>query len=583
VNYNGAGDDFDGWFDYTLERGANYEHYPFAVRRRADGVVIGTTRFYDLVPDHKRLAIGSTWYTVGARGTLINSEVRLLTLTYAFETLSVNRVELITDPFNLSSRAAMKILGAVEEGLIRNHMIYKDGRIRDSVLFSIVKSEWPSVREKLVKRLGYAEQCLSLTQAPPQRFDTAPQVSQSDKPGACQASQTLQVVDGPQKRAIFFVFDSGTGVGHLRRLACIARRLQGRLACLIVTGHRAAAHWFVPEQCEYVHLPSWDSLLESKASYWGRKPFLSVSEQDAIRLRCDILKGVVAAFRPDAIFVDHLPLGARDELADVIRDTPCRKYLVTRGVLNQTEDLGRLILGGKAHEYLRTYYHKILVAADPKVFEFSKRYNISPEIREKIVHTGYVTEGMSKEIIQKTRDDRGLKEGDLWVVASAGGGQMGEPLIEACLELAATRHDVVFDIVQGPRSRRTWEAKHQTVIVRNNLRLHKETDQMPLLNAAADLVISSSGYNSLLETLQGNAKVLCFPYRKDLRDEQYQHAVCLKKFVDLEVTPDLSQLPMLFDRAITSIRCCPGTRDRREELALNGAACIEKIVLGDLR
>ena len=157
VNYNGAGDDFDEWFDYTMLRYANNEHYPFAVKRRADDKVVGTTRFYDMVPDHRRLSIGSTWYTTDARGTLINSEVRLLTLSYAFEKLSVNRVELVTDPFNLSSRAAMKILGAVQEGVIRNHMIYKDGRIRDSALYSIIKSEWPNVRNRLVCRLGCAK------------------------------------------------------------------------------------------------------------------------------------------------------------------------------------------------------------------------------------------------------------------------------------------------------------------------------------------------------------------------------------------------------------------------------------------
>ena len=93
---------------------------------------------------------------------------------------------------------------------------------------------------------------------------------------------------GKQKRAIFFVFDGGTGLGHLRRLASIAKRLQGRFSCLIVTGHRAAAHWFVPDECEYIHLPSWDSLLESKAQYWGRKPFIVLDEAEALKLRKDI-------------------------------------------------------------------------------------------------------------------------------------------------------------------------------------------------------------------------------------------------------------------------------------------------------
>jgi len=386
-----------------------------------------------------------------------------------------------------------------------------------------------------------------------------------------------------QRRAIFFVFEGGTGVGHLRRLACIAKRLQGQFACLIVTGHRAAAQWFVPEECEYVHLPSWDSLLEPKARYWGRKPFLVTSEQDAVRLRRDILGAVVAAFRPDVIFVDHLPLGAHDELADVIKDTPCRKYFVTRGVLNETENLDRLILGGLAREYLMAHYDRVLVAADRRVFDFTNRYSISSEILKKTLHTGYVTDHIGQAMIQKTRENRGLKDGEIWVVASAGGGQMGEPLIESCLQLAGMHRDIVFDVVQGPRSRLPWEHRHDTVIVRDNLRLHKETFQMPYLNAAANLVICSSGYNSLLETLQGNARILCFPYRTDQRDEQYQHAICLKEFVNLDVSTDLSKLSALFEQAIESIRRYPGRHDRRDELDFNGAAAINDIVLSDLQ
>jgi len=154
MGFNGAGADFDEWFDSSLRRYANNEHYPFAVKRRDNDRTIGTTRFYDMVPLHLRLAIGSTWYAPEARGSLVNEEVRLLTLTCAFEELSVNRVELITDPRNLGSQAAMKLLGAVHEGVIRNHLIYEDGRVRDSLLFSIVKREWPAVKQRLISKLG---------------------------------------------------------------------------------------------------------------------------------------------------------------------------------------------------------------------------------------------------------------------------------------------------------------------------------------------------------------------------------------------------------------------------------------------
>jgi RimJ/RimL family protein N-acetyltransferase len=155
MGFNGAGEDFDDWFDLTMQLYAEDQHYPFVVKRRDDQAVIGTTRFYDMVPLHRRLAVGSTWYVPDARGTLVNAEVRLLTLTHAFEALAVNRVEMITDPRNLSSQAAMKLLGAVKEGVIRRHLIYKDGRVRDSLLFSILSDEWPAVRQRLLSTLGW--------------------------------------------------------------------------------------------------------------------------------------------------------------------------------------------------------------------------------------------------------------------------------------------------------------------------------------------------------------------------------------------------------------------------------------------
>jgi predicted glycosyltransferase len=304
-----------------------------------------------------------------------------------------------------------------------------------------------------------------------------------------------------QKRALLYAFDAGTGVGHLRRLARIAKKLQGRFACLIVTGHRAAAHWFVPEECEYVHLPSWDSLIEAKARYWGRLPFINVEKGEAIRLRAQIMNGIIKGFRPHLIFVDHLPLGAEEELATILKTTACRKYFITRGILNETENLCQLIPGGKAYDYVRSHYHKVLVATDSKVFDFSQQYNIAPEIREKTFHTGYISESISAEEIARTRKDRGLAAGDVWVVASAGGGQLGEKLIEGCLKLAKTHRNIAFDIILGPRSNLEWADKHRSVIASDNVQLQKEVAHMPFLHAGANLVISSGGYNSVLEAL----------------------------------------------------------------------------------
>jgi RimJ/RimL family protein N-acetyltransferase len=148
------GDDFGPWFDEALARQAAGTQAPFAVRRRADQSLIGSTSYLDLQLRHKRLEIGSTWYVPAEWGTAVNPECKLLLLEHAFEVLGVNRVALITDRLNERSQAAIAKLGAVREGLLRGHMISQGGRVRDTVVFSVIAGEWPGVKERLLARLA---------------------------------------------------------------------------------------------------------------------------------------------------------------------------------------------------------------------------------------------------------------------------------------------------------------------------------------------------------------------------------------------------------------------------------------------
>ena len=125
----------------------------FAVIDPADDEVVGSTGFWNFVPEYKRVEIGFTWYTPSRQRTAVNTSCKLLLLRHAFEGLQLNRVEFKTDSLNARSRKAIARLGATEEGTLRNHMIQPDGRLRHSVYFSILNSEWPEVRERLEKRL----------------------------------------------------------------------------------------------------------------------------------------------------------------------------------------------------------------------------------------------------------------------------------------------------------------------------------------------------------------------------------------------------------------------------------------------
>lgn len=127
---------------------------PFAIRRRLDGAIIGSTRIGPVVPEHARAEIGATWLVADAQRTPINTECKRLLMAHGFENLHFNRIEFKTDSRNTASRAALARIGAMEEGVFRNHMVMPDGSLRHSVWFSVIREDWPRVREHLDARLA---------------------------------------------------------------------------------------------------------------------------------------------------------------------------------------------------------------------------------------------------------------------------------------------------------------------------------------------------------------------------------------------------------------------------------------------
>ncbi|MBI1817245.1 MAG: GNAT family N-acetyltransferase [Deltaproteobacteria bacterium] len=119
----------------------------------ASGDVIGGTSFLNIDPQNRRLEIGGTWIAPAWQGSACNAEAKYLQLRHAFEELGCIRVEFKTDSRNERSRAALRRIGATEEGTLRNHMIMPDGHLRHSVYFSIIDSEWPQVKANLETRI----------------------------------------------------------------------------------------------------------------------------------------------------------------------------------------------------------------------------------------------------------------------------------------------------------------------------------------------------------------------------------------------------------------------------------------------
>ena len=125
---------------------------PFVVRRLSDAVIVGATTYMNIVAEHRRLEIGSTWYAQSVQRTAVNTEAKLLLLTHAFETLNCIAVEFRTHWMNRPSRAAIERLGAKLDGVLRAHMIGRNGELRDTCVYSITAPEWPTVKAGLVHR-----------------------------------------------------------------------------------------------------------------------------------------------------------------------------------------------------------------------------------------------------------------------------------------------------------------------------------------------------------------------------------------------------------------------------------------------
>jgi N-acetyltransferase len=142
------------WVRELLDLQTQGTDLPFTVIHLASGNAIGCTRYLNIDPLNRSLEIGGTWYGLDYQGTMVNTECKYLLLQYAFEELACIRVWFKADTRNLHSIRALERIGAIKEGVLRNHMILPDGYIRDSAVFSLLPNEWPRVKQNLEAQLS---------------------------------------------------------------------------------------------------------------------------------------------------------------------------------------------------------------------------------------------------------------------------------------------------------------------------------------------------------------------------------------------------------------------------------------------
>jgi RimJ/RimL family protein N-acetyltransferase len=143
-----------GYIEAALKGQAEGRMLPFAIREKTSGLIAGTTRYYDIMAEPVRVAIGYTWYAKRWQRSHLNTACKQLLLKHAFEQVGAVAVEFHTDAWNFDSQRAIERLGAKREGVLRAHRCRPDGSLRDTVCYSVIASEWPDVDRWLGMRLA---------------------------------------------------------------------------------------------------------------------------------------------------------------------------------------------------------------------------------------------------------------------------------------------------------------------------------------------------------------------------------------------------------------------------------------------
>lgn len=372
-----------------------------------------------------------------------------------------------------------------------------------------------------------------------------------------------------QKRILFFVHD-GSGLGHLRRIGRIASELQGPCACLVVSGMRQAS-WIVPNSCEVLQLPNWNGFSASRSKYWNRPVWLNVQQNEAKRIRSVLLSAAVRAFAPDAIVVDYLPFGIRNELKGVLAQTHAKKYLILRGLIDASD---YDILCGKASKDIAKMYDAILVTADSRIVDVGNEYSFEDMALSKLRYVGYVMPEPADRLV--VRRDRGIPEGKPWVVCSGGGGMNAELYLRECIVVASGMPAFEFDIVFGPLANESLTCDLE---IPKNCRVHSESMCMPELHSSCDVVITAGGYNSIMEAASGGAKIIVYSNQKGTDDEQRNNAERMAAYYPIKLITDITSFQDEIPSAVRDFATQPQSR-----LSLNtdGLKIIREYVLREL-
>ncbi len=368
-----------------------------------------------------------------------------------------------------------------------------------------------------------------------------------------------------RKKILFFAQD-GIGMGHMRRLARVAEELQGPYSTLFVTGKREVV-WMLPQKCEFIHIPSWQGLGLGSRAIKGEE-WIDIESESAIRMVRMLCFSIERIYAPDCIIVDHIVGGLFGELHSLLLSSRAKKVMIMRGTMEK-DDAKHFL---EHPSDILNAFNALLVASDPRTSDFQPENSRLPALVHKTKHVGYVLPHTVQASVVRMRHS--LPPDTPWVVCSAGGGRNAERFLQHCMKMSEHFPTVFFDVVLGPYTNvEVSRTKHSS-----NCRVRKVVPDLAEMHAASDVAVINGGYNSLLESISGGARIIVFPNQDSPEGDQYVHSRRLAEYYPVQLLEGIETLQETLGK---TLRNCALSDRPSFTLAHDGAGTIRG-VLDDL-
>ena len=310
------------------------------------------------------------------------------------------------------------------------------------------------------------------------------------------------------KRVLIYSHDT-FGLGNIRRMLEVARHLvqsSPEVSVLVITGSPMLHAFRIPPRIDYLKLPC---LSRNAAGQYGAR-FLDLSLDATVRLRANLIRSAITDFAPDLILVDKKPFGVEDELSGALvalqsRTPRPKMVLLLRDILDEAQATMRVWRKNGYFEAIEAYYDEVLVVGSPEIFDLRREYRFPPFAAAKVTFCGYIARPPGRQSRAEARRELRVDTCQPLVLVTPGGGEDGHALVGACLdglrampEAQRPRTHIVFGPEMAEAQRTAFRAAAASL---PQVSLQDFSDDMMALMAAADVVVSMGGYNTVCELL----------------------------------------------------------------------------------